>query len=211
MPIMRFGVFEVDPDSGELRKRGFRLRLREQPLRLLLTLIDHAGRVVTREQLRDRLWPGARSSTLTARSTRRSASCAPPSGTPRPVRGLLKRCQNGAIALSVRSKAVRVLYGPRRPPVSPLTRSEHASQGDISGIGGPSPICIRASDSLKTRWKSMIGARLPTRGWQTPTCCVASGGCGRLMSHSEPGGVLLHGRLNWTRTSLRRIPQWRKC
>ena len=57
MPILRFGVFEIDPDSGELRKRGFRLRLREQPLRLLLTLIDHAGRVVTREQLRHRLWP----------------------------------------------------------------------------------------------------------------------------------------------------------
>jgi DNA-binding winged helix-turn-helix (wHTH) protein/Tfp pilus assembly protein PilF len=57
MPILRFGVFEVDTDSGELRKRGFRLRLREQPLRLLLTLIDHAGRVVTRDQLRHRLWP----------------------------------------------------------------------------------------------------------------------------------------------------------
>lgn len=57
MPILRFGVFEVDTDSGELRKRGFRLRLREQPLRLLLTLIDHAGRVVTREQLRHLLWP----------------------------------------------------------------------------------------------------------------------------------------------------------
>jgi DNA-binding winged helix-turn-helix (wHTH) protein/tetratricopeptide (TPR) repeat protein len=57
MSILRFGVFEVDSDSGELRKRGFRLRLREQPFRLLLTLIDHAGRVITREQLRHRLWP----------------------------------------------------------------------------------------------------------------------------------------------------------
>jgi DNA-binding winged helix-turn-helix (wHTH) protein len=57
MPILRFGVFEVDPDSGELRKGVSRLRLREQPLRLLLTLIEHAGLVVTREQLRQRLWP----------------------------------------------------------------------------------------------------------------------------------------------------------
>jgi DNA-binding winged helix-turn-helix (wHTH) protein len=57
MPILRFGVFEVDSDSGELRKRGFKIRLREQPLRLLLALIDQAGRVVTREQLRHRLWP----------------------------------------------------------------------------------------------------------------------------------------------------------
>lgn len=57
MPILRFGLFEVDPDSGELRKGGSKLRLREQPLRLLLALIEHAGLVVTREQLRHRLWP----------------------------------------------------------------------------------------------------------------------------------------------------------
>ena len=57
MPILRFGVFEVDLDSGELRKGGSRLRLRGQPLRLLLALIEHAGLVVTREQLRHRLWP----------------------------------------------------------------------------------------------------------------------------------------------------------
>jgi DNA-binding winged helix-turn-helix (wHTH) protein/Flp pilus assembly protein TadD len=57
MSIQRFGVFEVDRDSGELRKRGFKLRLREQPLRLLLALLADAGRVVTREDLRQRLWP----------------------------------------------------------------------------------------------------------------------------------------------------------
>ena len=57
MSILRFGVFEIDTSSGELRKRGFKLRLREQPLRILLTLVGDAGCVVTREQLRHRLWP----------------------------------------------------------------------------------------------------------------------------------------------------------
>lgn len=57
MPILRFGVFEIDPDSGELRKRGVRLRVREQPLRLLLMLMRDAGRMVTREQVRCELWP----------------------------------------------------------------------------------------------------------------------------------------------------------
>jgi DNA-binding winged helix-turn-helix (wHTH) protein/Tfp pilus assembly protein PilF len=56
MSILRFGVFDIDRDSGELRKRGFKLRLREQPLRLLLALLGDAGRVVTREDLRHRLW-----------------------------------------------------------------------------------------------------------------------------------------------------------
>jgi DNA-binding winged helix-turn-helix (wHTH) protein/Flp pilus assembly protein TadD len=57
MPIVRFGVFEIDSESGELRKRGLRLRLRDQPLRLLLVLAENAGRVVTRDQLRYQLWP----------------------------------------------------------------------------------------------------------------------------------------------------------
>jgi eukaryotic-like serine/threonine-protein kinase len=59
MSILRFGIFEVDSASGEFRKGGRRLRLREQPLRLLLALLDHGGHVVTREQLRQRLWPDA--------------------------------------------------------------------------------------------------------------------------------------------------------
>ena len=57
MPVLRFGVFEVDCDSGDLRRQGVRLRLSEQPLRLLLALVNDAGQVVTREQLRRRLWP----------------------------------------------------------------------------------------------------------------------------------------------------------
>ena len=57
MSIVRFGPFEVDRDSGELRGRGLPIRLREQPIRVLLALLDSGGRVVTREELRHRLWP----------------------------------------------------------------------------------------------------------------------------------------------------------
>jgi DNA-binding winged helix-turn-helix (wHTH) protein/Flp pilus assembly protein TadD len=57
MSIVRFGPFEVDRDSGELRGRGLPIRLREQPTRVLLALLDGGGRVVTREELRHRLWP----------------------------------------------------------------------------------------------------------------------------------------------------------
>jgi len=53
----RFGPFELDVRSGELRKRGTRLPLREQPLRLLLLLLEHPGEVVVREEIRLRLWP----------------------------------------------------------------------------------------------------------------------------------------------------------
>ena len=54
---MRFAVFEVDLAAGELRKNGARVRLQEQPFQILIYLLDHAGEVVTREELRQKLWP----------------------------------------------------------------------------------------------------------------------------------------------------------
>jgi cholera toxin transcriptional activator len=55
--ILRFGVYEVDPASGELRKSGIRLRLQEQPFQTLLLLLERSGEVVSREELRQKLWP----------------------------------------------------------------------------------------------------------------------------------------------------------
>ncbi len=55
--IYRFGVYEADPRSGELRKNGAKLKLQEQPFQVLLMLLERPGEVVTREDLRQRLWP----------------------------------------------------------------------------------------------------------------------------------------------------------
>src|SRR5580704_8647325 len=55
--IFRFGVFEVDAASGELRKSGVRLRLQDQPFQVLIVLLGRAGEIVTREELRQKLWP----------------------------------------------------------------------------------------------------------------------------------------------------------
>ena len=55
--MRRFGPFELDPATGELRKNGLRVRLQDQPLRILQALLDTPGELVTREELRDRLWP----------------------------------------------------------------------------------------------------------------------------------------------------------
>lgn len=54
--IVRFGPFEADLDSGQLRKGGLRIKLRDQSFRVLTALLDHPGEVVTREALRQRLW-----------------------------------------------------------------------------------------------------------------------------------------------------------
>jgi TolB-like protein/Flp pilus assembly protein TadD len=55
--IVRFGTFEVDLESRELRKHGMLVRLEEKPFRILQLLIEQAGRVVTRRELREKLWP----------------------------------------------------------------------------------------------------------------------------------------------------------
>src|SRR5437667_7652103 len=55
--ILRFGVFEVDERSGELRKQGVRIKLQEQPFHVLAVLLQRPGEVVTREELRSQNWP----------------------------------------------------------------------------------------------------------------------------------------------------------
>lgn len=56
--ILRFGVFEVDLKAGELHKHGFRLKLPEQPFQILAMLLEKPGEIVTRDELRTRLWQG---------------------------------------------------------------------------------------------------------------------------------------------------------
>jgi len=55
--VVRFGDFELDVRAAELRKNGGRVRLQEQPFRLLAMLVEHPGEVVLRDEIRRRLWP----------------------------------------------------------------------------------------------------------------------------------------------------------
>ena len=53
---LQFGVYELDRDAMELRKHGVTIRLQEQPLRVLATLVERPGEIVTREELQQRIW-----------------------------------------------------------------------------------------------------------------------------------------------------------
>jgi TolB-like protein/DNA-binding winged helix-turn-helix (wHTH) protein len=55
--VLRFGAFEADLSTGELRKHGIRVKLHEQSFRILIILLQRPGEVVTREELRETLWP----------------------------------------------------------------------------------------------------------------------------------------------------------
>jgi DNA-binding winged helix-turn-helix (wHTH) protein len=55
--LIRFGIFELDLQAGELRRNGARVKLQEQPLHILEALVQNPGRVVSREDLRKQIWP----------------------------------------------------------------------------------------------------------------------------------------------------------
>src|SRR5580700_1524368 len=55
--VVRFGIFELDLDSRELRKSGVKIKLQEQPFLILALLLERPGAIVTREELHKKLWP----------------------------------------------------------------------------------------------------------------------------------------------------------
>src|SRR6516225_2143643 len=55
--VVRFGTYEVSLQSGEVRKAGLKIRVQQQPMKLLEILLERPGEVVTREELRRRVWP----------------------------------------------------------------------------------------------------------------------------------------------------------
>src|SRR5215468_7842603 len=57
--VVRFGTYEVSLQSGEVRKAGIKIKVQQQPLKLLDILLERPGEVVTREELRGRIWPDA--------------------------------------------------------------------------------------------------------------------------------------------------------
>ena len=55
--IISFGTFEVNVQTGELRHQGQKVKLQEQPFQVLAALLERPGEVITREELRGKLWP----------------------------------------------------------------------------------------------------------------------------------------------------------
>jgi DNA-binding winged helix-turn-helix (wHTH) protein len=56
-PVYQFGAYEFDPHARQLRKHGIRIKLQEQPLRILEQLVEHPGTLITRAEIQQVLWP----------------------------------------------------------------------------------------------------------------------------------------------------------
>ncbi len=92
---LRFGVYEFEPGSGELRKHGVRVKLEGQPIAVLAILLERPGELITREELEKRLWPADTfvdfEHSLNAAVRRLRAALNDSAGTPRYIETLARR------------------------------------------------------------------------------------------------------------------------
>src|SRR5580704_11904421 len=123
--LTRFGVFELDRRSGELRKAGSRIRLQIQPLKVLIALLDEPGAVVTREELKRRIWPdesfGDFDHAVNVAVAKLRAALADSADTPRFIETLPRRGYRFIfpVALPAEAHDIPVVATPARP--QPIT------------------------------------------------------------------------------------------
>jgi TolB-like protein/DNA-binding winged helix-turn-helix (wHTH) protein/Flp pilus assembly protein TadD len=119
--IVRFGLFELDVVSGELRKQGLKVRLPDQPLQILMLLLEHPGEVITREALRQRLWHTDTfvdfDTGLNSAMKKLRDALAESAETPRFIETLPRRGYR-----FIAGQPEVVMRGPDRPPEGPLAR-----------------------------------------------------------------------------------------
>lgn len=121
--IKRFGTFEVDLRARELRKGGIRIRLQDQPFEILAVMLDRPGEVVTREELRQRLWPAGTfvdfEHSLNAAIKRLRAALGDDADNPRFVETLHRRGYRFIAAVESDGQPVRNLHVVRPPATKP--------------------------------------------------------------------------------------------
>jgi cholera toxin transcriptional activator len=131
-PVFRFGAFEADAATGELRRQGVRLKLNAQPFQVLVMLLERPGDLVTREEISRRLWPDGTfvdyDHGLNAAVNRIREALGDTASHPRFVETLARR--------GYRFVAPVERVGPAMPEVAPAPAESHPSENEP----GPAPL-----------------------------------------------------------------------
>lgn len=121
--VKRFGTFELDLRARELRKGGVRIRLQDQPFEILAVMLERPGEVVTRDELRERLWPAGTfvdfEHSLNAAVKRLRAALGDDADNPRFVETLHRRGYRFIAAVESEGQAIRNLHVVRPPTAKP--------------------------------------------------------------------------------------------
>src|SRR5262245_8882941 len=173
--LARFGLYEVDLRTGELRKQGLKIRLQEKPFQILSILLERRGDVVTRKELRERLWPEDTfvdfdNSLNTAMSKLREA-LGESAGSPRYVETLTRRGYRFIAPVELQepeAEATKALL-----PASPGPAAPAAIETDPDPVASTSPL----ESSVPPAAGRMIAHR--RRSWMT----VATIGVGLLLAY----------------------------
>jgi DNA-binding winged helix-turn-helix (wHTH) protein len=147
----RFGIYEADPDSGELRKSGLRLRVQEQPFQVLLVLLARPGEVVTREDLRQKLWPADTfvdfDHSLNTVINKLREALSDSAANPRFIETLARRGYRFLAPVEFVAKPAAGVFGSRPAPAAIVTSTTEPARGNTFPKPRPSvSVLTRAED-----------------------------------------------------------------
>jgi TolB-like protein len=158
--MKKFGTFEVDFHARELRKGGIRIRLQDQPFEILAMMLDRPGEVVTRDELRHRLWPAGTfvdfEHSLNAAVKRLRAALGDDADNPRFVETLHRRGYRFIAAVEASENGLR---SGRAQPESPGARLVVLPFSNLSN----DPAQEYFSDGLTEEMITQIGRLFPSR------------------------------------------------
>jgi cholera toxin transcriptional activator len=140
--VYRFATYEADPATGELRKAGVRLRLPEQPFRVLIMLLERPGELITREEIRQKLWPADTfvdfDHGLNTVINRLRETLGDSAANPRFIETLARRGYRFLAPVEVTGSASAAPVSPAAPvePISPPAESSRSINGALPELNG---------------------------------------------------------------------------
>jgi Tol biopolymer transport system component/DNA-binding winged helix-turn-helix (wHTH) protein len=187
---LRFSVFEVDLHSGELRKRGVRVPLQQQPFRVLVRLVEHPGEIVTREELRQELWPADTyvdfEQGINAAVKRLREALGDSAEAPRFIETLAKRGY----------RFIAPLNSPN--PLTPETAHARTQEHEgVQSAGVPPAFNNIPRANAKPRWTAILTWGLALGVVATLIASGLISGSGRLFTRASVGHVPLLSRLTF--------------